>query len=127
MRDKGQFRRADRLEDTFREINNDDDAEYKLRNDSLTLKGDKRKYAPNSYIQGVSRYSRNHQNGDVKHAGSLDVDVDTYPDGTETNKAYIDRKDPLTAQRITKSPKKARNMERHMKNFHPQTKMTKEI
>lgn len=116
MYDNGQKRRAMNLSDTFSSIYNDDVAEYDLNNDELTLYGDEflngnqvRQFK-NVYNRNgdTNLYLRSKQNGDSR-----------YGSGYDDNK-YFNR-----GNHITTNPKKAREMEKHMKNYNPDSELTK--
>ena len=120
---KGQHSRANDLNDTFREINNDENAEYSLAGGTLTLKGDISDYDENNNLQKSSEYYRRNDNGNVAmYARERILDKNGNYNGRDRERVGS----PKTKHRITTNPKVARNMAKHMKNFDPDTEMTKD-
>ena len=123
MNKRGQNVRASNLNDTFGSINNDNDATYDLSDGSLTLKGDEVQNG-NERMRPQTYYNNN-----------SDGTIRSYPE-TEHRGIGLDGKerfdvvnrpvDPYKRDRITTNPKVAKNMARHMKNFNPQSTMTKD-
>ena len=123
MTHKGQHSRANDLNDTFREINNDDNAEYSLAGGTLTLKGDVSDYDENNNFQKASEYYRRNDNNNVAmFPRERFLDKNGNYSGRDRERVGS----PKTKPRITTNPKVARNMARHMKNFDPDTEMTKD-
>ena len=102
MLSKGQIARARNLNSTYQDIYNDDDVQYDLSNNSLTLKGDGNNY--------MFRNGRTNQGYSIDKTGYL-----TTQDGRNT---------PMQTN-ITTDPRKARKFGQAVKNYHPETTLDK--
>lgn len=120
---KGQNSRADDLDMTFREINNDDNAKYSLAGNSLTLVGDKGEENGDLDYRKATKYT-------YRNDSPSEIDVYAHKRLYDKYGNYVNDAQRIgghnTKHRITTNPKVARNMARHMKNFNPDTKMTKD-
>lgn len=127
MKDLGQYERANNLERTFKKVNDEDDAIYNLKNDSLELRGDMDSIQTrdNSIGRPATRYMRN-KSGSINNQGveySRDRnhpkgEYDYYKPSHEGDvNGYMDR--------LTNNPKSARRFAKHANNFAGITKYDK--
>ena len=120
MMNKGQEHRACDLNQTFKDINDDDNAKYSLQHDTLDLYGDSYPHEQDIDAIFATQYQRNN-NSDVK----------AFPRKQFARNGKLlnnrDRQTQLNQKhRITTNPKIARSFAKHMKNFDPDTELTRD-
>lgn len=121
MINKGQERRAYDLNQTFKDINDDDNAKYSLQHDTLDLYGDSYPHEQDIDAIFATQYQR-------RNDGST---INTFPRKQFARNGKLlnnrDRQTQLNQKhRITTNPKIARSFAKHMKNFDQDTELTRD-
>lgn len=111
MKGKGQIVRASRLSDKFGEIYNDDDVQYNVADNTLTLRQDENPY---NYANRMHRY----ENGDTENARQ---GLYTWDAPEQINQSQV-----VNNHHITSNPKLARKYAKAVKNYNPNTNLTKD-
>ena len=107
---KGQGERAGNLSNTFGEIYNDDDIQYNVANNELSLRRDE---TPYNFANRMHKFER----------GDVDMARQGIPGDEERQKTYSKMTDN---HHITSSPKLARKYAKATKNYNPDSNLTRD-
>jgi len=110
MKERGQMKRADQLDKTYADVNNDEDAEYDLFNDAITIKAanpyDKDTVFTSNHLPRNNEYGNRSLKRFVDNKGEY---VDEVP-----NTQFI----PPRARTV--NPARAKRRAQHLNNFYGQ-------